>query len=126
MAENLGCRLTTIAITATAISTAAATATAAATITAATTAARRTLFTRTRLIDGQRAALKLLPMELGNGRVGFGLRPHFDECETTRTASRAILHDVYCDDSACGGKIILQIIFRGTKREIPHEQFGRH
>ena len=32
-----------------------------------------------------------------------------------------ILHDVYCDDRACAGKIILQIIFRDTEREVPYE-----
>jgi len=78
--------LPAIAITAT-TTTAAATistaTTAAAAITATAAAARRTLFAGTRFIDRQRSALEFFSVKLRNGRVRFGLRPHFDERETT-------------------------------------------
>ena len=60
-------------------------------------------------------------MELGHRGIGLGLGTHFDERETARTSGGAVLHDVNCDDSASGGKMILQIIFSGTEREVTDE-----
>src|SRR5262245_15776826 len=90
-------RLTPVAVaTATASATSATAATS--TITAAT-AARRAFLPRPGLIDRQGAALEVLLMEHRDGFIGIFLRAHLDKRKPARAARRAILHDVYCNNS---------------------------
>jgi hypothetical protein len=106
LAEKRG-GLTPIAIAAATASTTTAAATAAAVATAAT---GRTFLTWPGFVDRQGAPLKVLLMEHRNGFVGIFLRAHFDKRKSARAARRAILHYVYCDNSPCLCKMILQII----------------
>lgn len=101
--------LPAIAITAAAATTTASVPAAAASTPAITpaAAARWSFLARTRLIHRQCASLKFFSVKLGNGRVRLGLGAHFNESKTPRTSRRSVLHDVYCDDSARRGKIIL-------------------
>jgi hypothetical protein len=72
--------VTTAATTAAAVAT---TATAAATTVAAATTATATgaIFTRLGLVDGQGAAMMILPIESSNRGLGFFFRTHLDKTE---------------------------------------------
>jgi hypothetical protein len=113
--------IATATATATAAATASATTTTTAAITSPTATAARTLFARTSFIDGQRPALEVLLMKHRDGLVCILLGPHFYECKPARTPSRAILHDVDCDNRTRLCKMILQIIFRSCEGQVPNE-----
>src|SRR5258705_571863 len=74
------------------------------------TAAGRTFLARTRLIDRQRAPLKIFLVKHGNRLIRVLLRAHLDERKTARPASRPVLHDVDCHDGACLCEVVLQIV----------------
>ncbi len=60
-------------------------------------------------------------MKHGNGllRVLFG--SHFNERETSRTASHAVLHDIYGNHHARLREMILQVVLRRGEGKITDE-----
>lgn len=54
-----------------------------------------TFFARTRLVDGQGPALKVLFVQRGDGFLRVGRVRHFDEGEAPGTTGCSILHDVH-------------------------------
>ena len=98
----------------------AATATATATAAAATTTSRA-LLARPCFIDRQRASLKILLVEHGNRFARLLLGSHFDESEPTRSACRAILHDINSNHYTRLGEVILEVILGCGEGKIPYE-----
>ena len=88
--------------------------------TAAATAGR-TLFTRTRFVDGQRTALEVLGMEHLDGLIRVLLGAHLDEGEAARPTRHAVLHDVNRHHHARLREMILQVILRRGEGEITDE-----
>jgi len=118
---------TTLA-TVSAATTAAATTTTAATV-STTTAAATTAFTRfhgTSFIDGQRAAVDFLAMELRDGSLRFLCGSHFHETEATGTPRHAVVDHLHPRDVARLGKQIGQVVFSHAKGQIAHVQFNAH
>jgi hypothetical protein len=83
--------------------------------------AGRTIFTRTRFVNRQGPALKVLFVERGDGFLGVGWIGHFDKGEAAGTARRPVLHDVYRKDAAGLGKKVLQIVFGATVGEVANK-----
>jgi len=86
-----------------------------------TIVAGRAFFTRTRDIDRDLAALKILVMELGNGFLGVFRGGVFHEGETARTAGHLVHHQV--DSGHCSrlGEIVLQVIFPRLEGQVADE-----
>ena len=97
-----------------------ATATATTTATAAA-AALWSFLARPRLIVGQGPALEVFLMEHGNRLGRIFLRRHLDKGESTRSPRRAVLHDIDPNHRASLGKMILQIVFGCSERQITNE-----
>jgi len=94
------------ALTASATETATATTTTTAAeiaVTAATTTeiTPRSLFARTRFVDRQGAAVKVLAVQIGNRFVGLLLRAHLDKTEASRLAGEFV-HDEFTTHYAAG------------------------
>jgi hypothetical protein len=105
----------------------AATTTAAATaIAAATTAATFALLHWARFVDSQGTAVDFLPMELGDGRLGFLSGSHFHEAKAARPSGHAIVDHLHPRDIARLGKKIGQVVFRHAEGQIAHVQFYTH
>jgi hypothetical protein len=85
---------------------------------------RRTLFTRTRDIHGQCAALKFLVMELLDGFVGLLLSAKFDEGKATGFAGHFIHHKIDGSDNPNLREMILKIIFHGLIGQVAYEEPG--
>jgi hypothetical protein len=127
---NLG-YLVTVASAATATTptaTAATTTTAAAAkFTPATAAtAARTLFTRARNVDRERASVQLLAVHGINGFLRFLRGPHGYEREAARAAAHPIHHQVGFNDRAMGSKCVLEVVFGGVEGKISNKQFRTH
>jgi ribonuclease D len=78
---------------------AATTTTAAEAATAATTAAAAAALTLTRFVHAQLAALHVVAVQAGDGRLGVGLG-HLDETEAAETACLAIVDEAHGFDGA--------------------------
>jgi hypothetical protein len=70
----------------------------------------RPLFAGTRFIDGQRAAVKLTPIEGVLGRVGLGVVIHRDKREAARFSRQFIHHQMDFVDGAVWFEQILKIV----------------
>jgi hypothetical protein len=121
----------TVTATATAISAAAATAisaaaTAAESTTTTATAAAFTRLHRARFVDGQRAAIDFLAMELRDRGLGLIRRAHFDKAETAGTSRNAIVDHLHPRDVARLGKKIGQVVFCHAEGQIAHIEFYAH
>src|SRR5207247_1518317 len=87
--------------------------TAATAITAAAAAAR-TLFTRTRFVDGQGALVKQVAVEALDGFLAAFFSRHFNETEALGTACLAVRDQRNLADLARLGKQFTQLLFGGT------------
>jgi hypothetical protein len=104
----------------------ATTATAAPTSTTAiatTTAAAAPLFGN---IDAQRAAFKILAVELGDCLFRAFWCRHFDETESARLTADAIEHEVHRSDFAARSESLLDQVLGCVKRKIANVQTIPH
>jgi hypothetical protein len=93
-----------------------------ATVTAeTTTSTRRAIFTGTRFINCQRAALKVFLVKHGNGLGRIFLRAHFDKGKAARTPGSPVLHDVNCHDPAGLREMVMQIVFGCCEGQVSYE-----
>jgi len=90
----------------------------------ATTAGAGALFTRLGLIDGQGAALELLPVHSGDGLVASGV--HLDEREPTAAAGVAIADDLRAQDGPVLGERLDEIVTGGVEGNVPDIQLLTH
>jgi hypothetical protein len=60
-------------------------------------------------------------MEHGDSLFGLLSRGHFHKAETAGATRHAILDDVDGDHCSSGGKMVLEIIFRGSVVDITDE-----
>ena len=122
---------TTVATTTTAVTSASATttiATAATAVAAATpavaaataTATRRTRFARTRFVDGQRATLDGLAIEIGDCLLRIRFARHGDERKAARLTGELILHQRDFLDRADAGEHVLEIGLGGVEGKISY------
>ena len=110
-----------------ATATAEATTTAAAgATTAAATEAARTLFTRTRLVDDDRATVERLAVHAVDGCLGFRIRAHLDEAEALRAPRVAVHHDLGRRDRAVLREGLLEVIVTDVVRQVADVKFVAH
>jgi hypothetical protein len=115
------------AATATITVTAAAAAASAAKSTASAAApAIAAIFSRSRFVHGQVAAIKFFAVKLGDSCLAFFLGGHFDETETTGTSRVTIFNNGSRLDRARLGKKLLQILAGGLESEVAYIKFHGH
>jgi len=128
----LPARLATIAATTTAAPRTPATAAATPTGTAAsassksaaattTTAAKATVGFRTGFVHVQRASIKGVSIESGNGLIRLAFIFHLDECETAGTAGFTICHDSGAIYLAVPLEEATYTLFRGIEIQVAYE-----
>ena len=110
-------------LTASAAAATAATATPAA---AAAAARRAVVFTGTRLVDRQGAALNFLARQRRNGGLGRFRRAHGDKSEAARTSAHAVGDEVDLRHGTVRGEEVLEVIFCGIEGKVSHVQFRIH
>jgi hypothetical protein len=112
--------------TAAAATTAAAVAAAASTTAAATATAARTLFLRTSLVDGQRAAIMLLAIESGNRSLCFRIATHLNEAESLAATGFTIRNHLGRLNRAMLAEELFQIRAAGVIAQVPDIQLIAH
>src|SRR5437667_2059576 len=120
---------TTAAAEAAATTTGAATAATAEAAAAATTAAAettRTLFTRARFVDHQRAAVEGLAVHAVDGRLSLGVRAHLHEAEALGAAGVAVHHHLRRRHGTELCECLLQIVVAHAVREVADVEFVAH
>jgi len=105
---------------------AATTTTEAAASAAATTAAAGAVFTRTRFVHREGAALHGLAVEEADRLLAFFGRGHGDEGKATAPARELILHEGDFGDGAGFGEGILKVDFSGIEGQIADVEFAGH
>src|SRR5438105_543750 len=93
---------------------------------AATTEAARTLFTRTRFVDDEGAAVEGLAVHAVDGRLGFGVRAHLHEAEALGAAGIAVHHDLGGCDGAELGESLLKIVVADAVGKVAYVEFVAH
>src|ERR1017187_2096111 len=89
---------------------------AAATAAATAEVATRTLFTGFGFVDGQRATVQFLAVEIGNGLGGLFLRAHLDERKSAGFA-RELVHDEFAAADVAGLlEQVEDVAFSGIER----------
>jgi hypothetical protein len=102
-----------------------ATATEAAATTTAAAAPSRLAFAG--FVDGERAAVERLTMQLGNGRLSIFFAGELDEREPARLTGHTIGHDTDADDFApTGGACLTKPTFVRVIREISDVNASAH
>jgi hypothetical protein len=114
---------TVATITTAAAATTAASATA---VAAAATTASGTVFTWTRFIHRQGAAIEALAIERLNRGVCVFFVFHGDKRETARAAAEFVHDQVHFDDVAVGGEHVLKLVFCGVEGKVSYKQFRTH
>lgn len=102
------------------------TATAAAAEAAATAAAGRTVFTRTRDVDGQRTAIQGRAVHRVDRTLRLFRRGHGDETEPAGPAALAVDHQVRLDHRAVHREGVVQVVFGRVEGQIAYVQFVVH
>jgi hypothetical protein len=116
-------------VAAVATTSAAATVSAATTTTSSSTAAElagRTLFARSRFIDGDCATFELRALQRSDRLLCILGRGHFDKRETARTPREPIGNQLDLDHGSVRAEHVLQILRRGGERDVSHVEFSAH
>src|SRR4051812_20523295 len=98
----------------------------AAAVTTATTAAARAGLAGLGFVDGEGAAVLLLPVEGGDGGLGLLVAAHLDEAEALAPAGVTVLDHFRALDRAVRAAHLLQVRAGGVVTEIPDVQFAAH
>lgn len=125
-ASAISTAVTTATITAATATAFAAATTATTTESATATATAFAGLHGTRFVHRQCTAIDFLAMELGDSRLCFVSRAHFDKAETTGTTGHTVIDHLNPRDVARLGKEIGQVVFRHAEGQIAHVQFYAH
>ena len=87
---------------------------------ATTEAATGAVFAGLGFVDGQRTAIEVLAVELGNGLRGFFLRGHFDEPEATGFARELVQDNVAAHHGADLTEQRLELGIHGVEGKITY------